>query len=69
LVVDYDAALLVDFGTDRFQVEAISVWPTTDGNKNNVRFELEGVGLGNEQKYLTLKALTVSSFPPLAAST
>lgn len=69
MVVDYDPALFVDFGADGFQVEAVGVWPSTDGNENNVGFELEGVGLRNEQKCLTWKVLTVSSLPPFAAST
>ena len=69
MVVDYDSALFVDFGADGFQVEAVGVWPSTDGNKNDVGFELEEVRLRNEQEYSTLKVLTVSSLPPLAAST
>jgi len=69
LVVDDDAPLCVDFGADGFQVQAVGVWPSTDGDKNNVGFELEGVELGSEEKGSRLRLLTVSSLPPLAAST
>jgi len=43
LVINYDPALCVDFGANRFQVEAVGVRPSTNGNKNNVGFDLEGV--------------------------
>ena len=55
LVVNYNPAFFVDFGANGFQVEAVGVWPSTDGNQNNVGFELEGVGLRNEQKFSMLK--------------
>jgi hypothetical protein len=40
LVVDHDAPARIDFDTDVFEVEAFDIWPTADGDENNVGLEL-----------------------------
>jgi hypothetical protein len=40
LVVDYDTPARVDFDTDVFEVEAFDIWPTADGDENNIGLEL-----------------------------
>jgi len=35
LVVDYDAPAQIGFDPDVFEVEAIDVWPATDGDEHN----------------------------------
>ncbi len=40
LVIDHDAPARVDFDADLFEVEALDVWPASDGDENNVRLEL-----------------------------
>ena len=41
LVVDHDAALVVELHAGGLEVQALGVWPATDGNKNDVRLELQ----------------------------
>jgi hypothetical protein len=40
LVVDHDAPSRIDFDADVFEVEAFDIWPTADGDKNNIGLEL-----------------------------
>ena len=40
LIIDHDTPEKIDFNADVFEIEALDIWPTADGNKNNIGFEL-----------------------------
>ena len=40
LVVDHDAPARIDFDADVFEVEVFDIWPTTDGDENNIGLKL-----------------------------
>jgi len=40
LVVDHDAPSRIDFDADIFEVKAFNIWPTADGDENDIGLEL-----------------------------
>jgi hypothetical protein len=40
LVVDHDAPSRIDFDANVFEVEAFDIWPTADGDENNIGVDL-----------------------------
>jgi hypothetical protein len=40
LVVDHDAPSRIDFDANVFKAEAFDIWPTANGNENNIGLKL-----------------------------
>jgi hypothetical protein len=40
LVVDHNASARINFDADIFEVEVFDIWPTANGDENNVGLEL-----------------------------
>ena len=70
LFVDYEAAFVVDFEADIFETETGGVGAAADGYEDDVCVELVGIVSLDALDGLRWGGwLTVSSFPPFAAST
>ena len=67
LLVNDQAAPLISLETNVVKTETGSVWAATDSNEDTVRIELGMLAL--QSASVAQNRLTVSSFPPFAAST